>query len=613
MNNLAWRKRISILLNRLYLYPAPDPLPRTGSFWLATGLVVLATLLFAGFFIFYLTTQHDAYLTNAEDLGIMDQAIWTMTQGQLFHQTICNTLTDINCYSSDGIFRLAIHFEPILFLVSLFYLVVPNPKTLLVLQTLVVAAGAFPAFWLARLRLRNEWAAVSIALLYLLYPAQQNAVIFDFHAVTFTASLLLFMLYFMYTRRTIWLFVFAILAMACKEEIPAVVALFGLWSILFQRRWRSGLTLVILSLAWIALAFLVFHVYSPTGRPLLASRFAALGNGPVQIALTLLLHPGTILHNYILEHDHLLYIRGLFSPAGYIPLLAPWIWVLLLPSLAINVLSSNPQMYTGLYQYNAEMVAVLIFATVEGIVLILWLTEVVFARLSVRKGQASAVSDPAMPARVRSPALLYATHVGLLAVLAAYVVFSVVRVDYLRGNMPFSLGFQWPEVTPHNLLAQRFIDMIPSTASVSAQSGLVPHISHRSSIYLFPYDDDDVDYIFLDVTGNIYPYTSSPEYIRAVRGIMLSGRYGIVASQDGYLLLKRGAPSPGVSPFSLKQPGKYIDLQYVLPNLPDSFCSYISASPEEITQPLQVRFTGPGNAPSTLDLVGFNVDPQNTI
>jgi len=188
-----------------------------------------------------------------------------------------------------------------------------------------------------------------------------------------------------------------------------------------------------------------------------------------------------------------------------------------------------------------------------------------------------------------------------------------VRADYLRGTMPFSQGFQWPQVTAHELLAQRFVDMIPATASVSAQSSLVPHISHRSSVYLFPYNDDRVDYIFLDVTSDIYPYGNSPDYIRAVRGVMLNGQYGMVAAQDGYMLLKRGVPSPGVSPFSLMQPGKYVDLQYVLPNLPDSFCSYINTSPDDITHPLQARFTGPGNASSALDLVGFNVDPTNTI
>jgi uncharacterized membrane protein len=614
VSKAAWRKHISILFNWLYLYPVPDPLPRRRSFWVATGLVALAALLFAGFFIFYLTVEHDAYLTHAEDLGIMDQAIWTTIHGQVLHQTICNTLTDTNCYSSQGISRFALHFEPMLFLISLLYLVVPNPKTLLVLQTVVVAAGAFPAFWLARLRLRSEWAAAGMALLYLLYPTQQNAERYDFHAVTLTASLLLFMLYFMYTRRTVWLFVCAILSMACKEEIPGVVALFGVWSMLFQRRWRSGLALVVLGLAWTGLAFLIFHVYSPTGASLLSPRFANLGNGPVQILRTLLLHPVTILHEHVLEHDHFFYLRGIFSAAGYVPVLAPWVLVLLLPTVALNLLSSNPQMYSGLYQYNAEMTAPLIFATIEAIVLILWLLKGLAARLAPQKAQLPATrGDSDTPLRPRSRSSLHIVHGVLLAVLISFVVLNGVRQDYLRGNLPFSVGFEWPQLTPHTRLAQQFIEMIPPTASVSAQSSLVPHVSQRSSIYLFPYNDEQVDYVFLDVTSDIYPYINTSDYIREVRRIMLSGKYGIAASQDGYLLLKRGIPPPSISPFSLAQPGKDTDLQYVLPNLPERFCSYINASPDHIPHPLQVRFTGPGNAPTTLDLVGFHIDPEGNV
>src|SRR5712691_11507389 len=208
-------------------------MPRTPLFCIAIGLVSLMALLFSGFFIAFVTSRQDAFLTAAEDMGNMDQAVWSIIHGQILHQTICNVVSDTNCYSAAGFSRFAIHFEPMLFPVSLFYVIWSSPKTLLVLQTLIVASGAFPAFWLARLRLRNELAAVAIALVYLLYPAQQQATIFDFHAVTFTTSLLLFMLYFMYTRRTLWLFVFAILSMACKEEIPAVIALFGLWTMLF--------------------------------------------------------------------------------------------------------------------------------------------------------------------------------------------------------------------------------------------------------------------------------------------------------------------------------------------------------------------------------------------
>src|SRR2546421_10959096 len=322
---MTWRKRLVVLRNRLYLYPVPEPLPRTRFFWVATSLVALVAVTFSVYFILLHLGRQDAYLTPAEDLGTMDQAVWSLTHGQLFHQTVCNIVSDTNCTGVNGVSRFAIHFEPVLFLVSLFYLIVSSPKTLLVLQTLVVAAGAFPAFWLARLRLRNELAAIGIAVLYLLYPALQQAEIFDFHAVTMTGALLLFTLYFMYTRRTVWLFVFAILSMACKEEIPLVIAFFGLWSIIFQQRWRSGLGLVLLSIGWVGVALWAYRYFSPTGHPLLASRYAYLGNGPVEILRNFILHPKSLIYQHVLEHSHRLYLRILLAPVGYLPLLAPWI------------------------------------------------------------------------------------------------------------------------------------------------------------------------------------------------------------------------------------------------------------------------------------------------
>ena len=613
MMNATWRKRFSVISSRLYLYPTPEPLPRKRLFWIALGLVTLAVIVFCAYFIIFLTTRHDALLTNAEDLGIMDQAIWNTIHGNMLHQTICNIISDANCYGPDGITRFAIHFEPILFPVSLLYLFWADPKALLVLQTLVVATGAYPAFLLARLRLRNDLAAAGIAVLYLLYPAQEQATVYDFHAVTFTAALLLFTLYFMYTRRTILLFVFAVLAMACKEEIPLVIIMFGLWSMLFQRRWRSGLALALLGAVWFALTMLVIMPhFSPTGQPMLIGRYGALGKGPVQIITNIVLHPGAFLHQYVLESSHIFYLRLLLTPAGYLPVLAPWVLVLALPSLAVNMLSSNVQMYTGLYQYNAEIVPVLIFAAIEAIVLVLWLVQFMLARLRMRMLRQQGLSADDIPAPVRTRwSFMRILHTGLLAFMVCWTIFYAVRADSaFHGQLPFSAGFQWPVVTPHDALAQRFIAMIPPTASVAAQSRLVPHLSHRDKIYQFPYGDGittpsiAADYIFLDVTTDIYPFFAYPTYTLEVKKLLFGGSYGVVAAQDGYLLLKRGAPSPGLSPASVVQPDSDFDTIRAMPNLPDNFCSNIYVSPQVIDNPLRVIFTAPGG---DLKLVGADV------
>src|SRR5579884_3471037 len=604
---MTWRKRFAIWRNRLYLYPEPEPMPHTRLFWIAMGLVGVMAALFAAYFIAYKSSVQDAYLTSAEDFGIMNQAIWSITHGELFHQTICNIVSDTNCYSLNGISRFAIHFEPILFPVSVLYLLWPDPKMLYVIQEVIVASAAFPAFWLARLRLRNEFAAAGIALLYLLYPAQQQATNFDFHAVTFTAALLLYTLYFMYTRQTVWLFVFAILSMACKEEIPLVIAFFGLWTMVFQQRWRTGLGLVGLAIFWVGMTLLIYHLFSPTGRPLLASRYAYLGNGPPGILKNIVLHPFSLLYQHVLEHTHRQYLRILLAPAGYLPLLAPWVLVLAVPSLALNLFSSDPNQYVGVFQYSAEIVPILIFATIEAMVFIIWLVQwyINYVQEMRPKVQATeAVATTAGPIRLlRSSRWL---HPVLLTVLIVFALASVVNQDFTYGSLPFSQGFQWPQVTDHDKVAQQLIDMIPSSASVSAQSNLVPHISERSNIYMFPYQDNSADYIFLDVTNNTYPLYSD-QYTTDVNTILLGGNYGIVAAQDGYLLLKRGLPSPGIAPYSPAQSGPN-----VIPNLPDSFCSFTQVPQQQVTNPLQVNFTATDGSNDSLSLVGYSFSPPDS-
>lgn len=601
---------MAVWLSRLYFYPAPEPLPRKRLFWIAMGLVSLAVAAFSVYFILMDFGRVNAYIAPGEDLGIYDQAIWSLLHGSLFHQTICNIVSDTNCYSLNGISRFAIHFEPILVPVSLFYLVIPGPKTLLVLQTLVVAIGAFPAFWLARLRLRNELAAVGIALLYLLYPALQQAENFDFHAVTMTAALLLFTLYFMYTRRTVWLFVFAILSMACKEEIPLVIAVFGLWSILFQQRWRTGLALVALSIAWLGVVLLVYHLASPKGSSLLSSRYGDLGSGPVQILVNVVTHPLSLIRQHVLEPAHKQYLRVLLAPAGYLPILAPWVLIMAFPSTAINLLSSFPHQYSGNFQYSAEIVPVLIFSTIEAIVLIVWLAGKVTKTL--REQQAASQSGKEQAAQLVKPSISAARpswrwmQLVLSSLLVIFALFMVLRENIPSGLLPYSRYYYWPYVTAHDRLASHFEAMIPPTASVSAQATLVPHISERKTIYLFPYGDSTADYDFLDVTNYTSPFDStpfnSPQYIAEVKKVLLSGNYGVVAAQDGYLLLKRGLPAPGISPYSASQTedGEFLDL-------PDSFCSFSRVSPQQVQHPLQVDFTPTDSSGSIVSLVGYSV------
>jgi hypothetical protein len=347
----------------------------------------------------------------------------------------------------------------------------------------------------------------------------------------------------------------------------------------------------------------VYRLYSPTGHSLLASRYAYLGNGPVEVARNILLHPRSLIYQHVLESSHRQYLRILLAPVGYLPLLAPWILVLAVPSLAINLFSSDPNQYLGIFQYSAEIVPVLIFATIEAIVVIIWGLQWFSNRLRKRNempGQ-SGRELVAVPQRFER----WLRPIALV-ILTGFVLFTVVRQDYPYGSLPFSRGFGWPQVTAHDTLAQRFIAMIPASASLSAQSSLVPHLSERTSVYLFPYQDERADYIFLDITSYPYPFTTY-QYTLEVKKILLSGNYGVVAAQDGYLLLKKGLPTPGISPYSPAQDG-----DDVLPELPDDFCSFVRVTPRQVTHALRVDFTSNTSLSAGLSLVGYSVAPPSS-
>ncbi|GAC1447852.1 MAG: hypothetical protein PVSMB4_04100 [Ktedonobacterales bacterium] len=567
-------------------YPELPPSPQGLTARVALALVGVLALAFAVFFIVDQSLLHAAYATHAEDLGIMDQALWNSTNphGQFLHQTICDPIGDTNCLGD--VARTAIHFEPILLLVAPIYAAFASPLTLLVIQAVVVAAGAFPAYWIAARRLRSPLAGVAFAAIYLAFPALQSAVASDFHAVTLSAAFVMFALYFMLARNDLGLWIACILAMATKEEVPLLVIMIGLSVALLQRRWRLGFGLAGVALAYLGLAELVIHFSSPLGYSSTTPRFAYLTHTP----------PLTILRHYLLARTRIDYLRKLLSPTAYLAVLSPLTLLIAAPELAINMLSTVALMHSGNFQYNADIVPVIVLASIESTALLstalIWVAGYTVApawrRFALTPRGASL---PAWAKRL--PTLPFPRIIiGAAILLALGGSFHEVRRS---GDTPLTWGFHWPRITAHARLANSFVAMIPPDASVSAQSDLVPHLSQRRFIYMFPDHAADADYVLLDVTGNIFPLQNTPGVYQArVQELLAHSAYHIAAARDGYLLFKRG---PGTSPTALSG-NPY--------GLPASFYSFTQPS----TAPphaLAVRFG------SSLELVGYDVWPDRDI
>jgi uncharacterized membrane protein len=578
-------------------YPPLAPAPGGPLARVAIIVVALLAAAFAAFFIADQTLLHLAYRTHAEDLGIMDQALWTAThpQGNFFHQTICDIVGDTNCLGN--IPRTAIHFEPILAFVGVVFAIIPSPLTLLTIQALVVASGAFPAYWIASRRLQSHLAGIAFAALYLSYPALQAAVAADFHAVTLSAALVLFALYFMVSRNNVGLWIACILAMMTKEEVPLLVLMIGLSIALLQRRWRLGLWLAGVAVAYLGLALLVLHLSSPLGHSPTAGRYSYLGATPLQAAKYVLTHPLQVIRNDLFSPDRVDYLRKLLAPSAYLALLSPLTLLIAVPELAINLLSSDPLMHSGISQYNADIVPVLLVAAIESVALLMsvaaWYVSILPADTREWLGSGVARARRSLPGWLARRVLAPLPRVVLAAVVAFALLLGY-HEAHGRGQTLLTTGFHWPQVTAHAQLANSFLPLIPANASVSAQTDLVPHLSHRAQIYLFPDHARDADYVFLDVTSNIFPLQNTPVvYVSLVRSLLTSEDYHVVRAQNGYILLARGF---GNGPTAYGDPY----------GLPASFYSFATTTPAAPAHPLAVQFG------ASLELVGYDISPVGT-
>lgn len=528
-------------------------------------------LLIAAFVVFFSAlalTKHRAFQTHGFDLGNYDQTVWNTLHG---HLLACTN------WPFFGESRLAFHVEPVLLLIAPLYLLHDGAETLLVLQALVVGLGAWPVAQIARRRLETPWAGPLFVAVYLLFPALQAGPVFEFHAVTLASAFLAMALYAIEMEQYRWFVLWGVLAAACKEEMPLLVAMTGLYLVLKKRRYKLGTVTVLLSAAWFLLCVqVVLPHFNLGGESAHLGRYSYLGDGLFGIAVNVLQHP-TVLLDALREPLRQAYLWRIPLPVGYLALLAPEVLLLALPTVAINVLSMYGPMYAlDFLQYSVPLVPFVVVAAVYGCERLL------------------ALADRVLP------------HVDrrfLLVILGGYVLFVSLFYHRIFGYTPLASGFRWPQVTEHHRIGYEILEEIPPDAAVSAQMPLNPHLSNRRWAFVFP-AFERADYIALDVSsardiafellpemigveggGGNYsgdPSLTHTQYQRLVGDLLQDEDWGVVQARDGFLVLKRGAPRVEV---------------------PESFYSVFLNDEVRASTPIRARFG------DSFELVGLTFEP----
>lgn len=508
-----------------------------------TKILLAAAFAFVVFTVPLSYLRHLTFQTNAWDLGIYMQSLWTAASlGDFFYYT-----AELSWNGSGSLF--GVHFMPILGLLVPAYAIAPSAATLFLVQSIAVAASIFPLYHLMLRRTAGKY-ALGLSLVYLASPPLLGGIFFDFHIEAFLPVTTLSTWLAWESRRYKLLLVAMATMLSIIEFAPIILTSMGLMFLVKGLiSWKSArkngtvfprfgllLPLIVISLG-ILLTFVFFSIpkiISPSTPPLFT--VGPLGGSLTEILCNAITNPGLILQALTINAStKALYLLGIWAAALGLWVLRPLDGLPALPWILVALLTAFPlYAYPASNQYGFFVVPFLFPATAAG------LQAVILRRQ--RQDVRTDMRDPVPRARVVRRGKIMGTLRN--PVLAFLIVLLLSSQLALNPMSPLSFSWQGVGRLPgeHEMTVKAVLGLIPATASVSAQPDLFPHVANRRSAY--PYLVPGVEYVIIDLKSwwfisRLPPPTTNPPWIEQLRE-NVTGTYGLVASADGVELFQWG-------------------------------------------------------------------------
>ncbi|MEH1768686.1 MAG: DUF2079 domain-containing protein [Nostoc sp.] len=299
--------------------------------------------------------RHELFQSNGFDLGIFDQAVYLISQGE----------PPISSFI--GFHILGDHATWIFYPLALLYKIYPSVYWLFAVQAVALALGALPTWHLARQAGLKENQAIAIVFVYLLQPLVFNANLFDFHPEVIAVPLLLVAVLAARLGQLGWFCLSIFVVLGCKEILSLTVAGMGVWLLLFEKRRLYGAIALGAGVAWFLIATQVIIPFFNSAEATALVRYSYLGNSVLGIAKNIVFQPGLILGKVFLW-DNLEYLVLMLapviwwlSPPGIKPLVGA------IPCLALNILADYPPQKNLIFQYSLPALPFLLLAVISSL------------------------------------------------------------------------------------------------------------------------------------------------------------------------------------------------------------------------------------------------------
>lgn len=396
---------------------------------------------------------------------------------QMFYQMRINGSQITTLERSYPLSHFAVHVSPIYYLLLPFYYLVPRAETLQVLQILVVASGIFPVYLIMRNRGFAARLRLFVGILYFFMPALSGSSFFGFHENCFLTPLLLWLFYALERKHLLGTMVASILLLSVKEDVIIYFAFIGLW-LLFKKRWKTGIGLIIIpGLIFILEMFLLTRYGDGT---LASNRFPNVSAFPelglLGMIPTFVLSPAYFL-TQVFTAEKWLYLVQMLMPFAFTPLLQrrdPSRLILLMPFVIMNLISSYPYLHWIGFQYNYGNAVILLYLFVLFESDLISGGEPMVAKqsaLSVHKKQGSRIH-------------VYSFILGI-SMASAILITSILWGDQLSS-------YRYVQNNRERLQeVERILAEIPEDASVRASTFYTTALSSRQTIYDLDYGDSE--------------------------------------------------------------------------------------------------------------------------
>ncbi|MDE3088907.1 MAG: DUF2079 domain-containing protein, partial [Chloroflexota bacterium] len=425
------------------------------------------------------------------DFGDFDQSLVSLLQGG----------------SIGSVVNFSRRFNPVMFVLVPLYVLWRDPRSLLLLQSLGIAAALFPLYWIARRQIGRLLALV-LALSYLLSSSVHGVNNPVFYEIKLAIPLFAFAIFFLLRERYVPFLVCIGVSLLLKEEVGFVVIGFAAFIFFVQRKRLLGLSIAIsgAALALFVIEFLYPFLNQGRPYPLFDERYAYLGHSLGEVMFSLIRRPDVVLQ-HVWVPPKIEFVLQLLVPVAFLPIVGAEIAAIALPSWLYTLLSELGMQFDINQYYQSPLVPFIFFGALVGM------------RRLLEWRRAS--QDEKETSRRK------------FALTALLVVSSQL---YLPGTWARVYDPGALTLDQHDALGYTLLKGIPVNTTVVAQTEFyVPLFAeHQQRVLEFSPRGDyrQVDYMFGDSTRFWYSFHQT-----AWEQWLASGYFEPVVEQDGYFLL----------------------------------------------------------------------------